>query len=109
MQGKEVEENKSHDNLPRTIFYELLQSDLPPEEKNFEHLWKEGQNLVGAGGETVANALSFTTFHLLNNPDKLKKLKDELEKAMPNKYEQWDLPAAEKLPYLSAVVNEGLR
>jgi hypothetical protein len=50
------------------------------------------------------------TFHLLSNPDKLKKLRSELEKAIPDV--SAPLPPIkdlEQLPYLTAVISEGLR
>jgi len=96
-------------SLQRTIFHELLESNLPPEEKSLERLWQEGQIVVGAGADTTANALTVSTFHLLDNPEKCRKLKAELEIAMPDKYAPARLGVIEKLPYLSAVLLEGLR
>lgn len=49
------------------------------------------------------------TYHLLANPDKLKKLKEELDLALPDP----DIPPTasqvEHLPYLTAVIQETLR
>ena len=56
-----------------------------------------------------AATLASLTFELLANPDKLRKLKDELAAAIPDPN---DIPTAtelEQLPYLSAVIQEGLR
>lgn len=39
----------NNDGPQRTIFHDLLESDLPPEEKSLERLWQEGQVVVGAG------------------------------------------------------------
>ncbi|EON70045.1 hypothetical protein W97_09313 [Coniosporium apollinis CBS 100218] len=92
-----------------TIFHELLNSDLPLWEKSLERLWQEGQVVVGAGADTTANALTVTTFHLLDNPDKLQRLKSELEMLMPDLCSPVKLRELEQLPYMSAVLSEGLR
>jgi cytochrome P450 len=55
-------------------------------------------------------SLSVLTFHLLSNPDKLKELCAELEEAIPDV--SAPLPPIkdlEQLPYLNAVISEGLR
>lgn len=83
-----------------TIFHELLNSDLPPWEKSLERLWQDGQVVVGAGADTTANALTVTTFHLLDNPDKLQRLKSELETLMPDPCSPVKLRELEQLPYM---------
>jgi cytochrome P450 len=92
-----------------TIFHEILNSDLPEKEKSFDRLWQDGTVTVIAGTLTTAAALSEITFHLLQQPEELRKLKSELTKAIP---EPGKLPATsklEQLPYLTAVIKEGLR
>jgi len=49
------------------------------------------------------------TYHLLANPSILRKLKTELLAAMPDPYVSTELAALEQLPYLTAVIREGLR
>jgi hypothetical protein len=93
-----------------TVFDEILNSNLSDYEKRPERLLEESQNIAVAGTETTAWTLSVLTFHLLSNPDKLKKLRAELEKAIPDV--SAPLPPIkdlEQLPYLTAVVSEGLR
>jgi cytochrome P450 len=125
-----IDENASavekDDGLPRTIFHSLLNSDLPASDKTVERLRQEGQLVVGAGSDTVANTLAVTTFHILDNPEKLAKLVEELEKAIPDPNEPAKLSVVEQLPYLvsdvflfsktlqlmpaqSGVIQEGLR
>lgn len=56
--------------------------------------------LLIAGMETTAQTLTAITYHLLTNPLILRRLKDELELAMPDPNQ---LPVASKLdslPYL---------
>ena len=53
--------------------------------------------------------MSVITFQLLANPDKLRKLKDELAVALPDPNTVPSSVELERLPYLSAVIQEGLR
>ncbi|RQM08076.1 hypothetical protein DH86_00001413, partial [Scytalidium sp. 3C] len=91
----------------KTIFNELLESDLPPREKSLERLKDEAIVIVGAGTDTVKYALSVACFHILNNPNIHKKLREELIQAMPNPRDTLALSELEPLPYLSAVIQEG--
>lgn len=82
---------------------------VPAEERSLDRLTDEGILFVVAGNETTGNALSVMTFHILNTPHILQSLTAELSTAIPNVdvLPQWrDL---ERLPYLSAVIKEGLR
>jgi cytochrome P450 len=83
-----------------TIFQALLDSDLPPQEKSADRLRDEGQTLVGAGSETTAKALSFITFYLLQDKNKLQRLRKELHSVMPTPNSQASLATLEQLPYL---------
>jgi cytochrome P450 len=64
---------------------------------------------VGAGTITTAHFLKTVSFHLLNKPEILHKLKVELASAIPNPGASVPLQQLEKLPYLSAVISEGFR
>ena len=44
---------KENDGI-RTIFHEILQSNLPPSEKTTERLGREAQAITGAGLETIS-------------------------------------------------------
>ena len=96
---KLTEEHKSL-GMNKTIIHELLESDLPPEEKAHGRVWQDAQILIGAGTETTANTLCTTHFHLLDNPPILSKLQQELRAAMPDKTEPAKLSVVEQLPYL---------
>jgi cytochrome P450 len=92
-----------------TVFHELLKTDqLPEQDKNLQHLVDEGQTVVQAGQVTTTHMLYTTTFHILDNPSVLRKLREELADAMPDG-KLAPLQKLEQLPYLSAVVSEGLR
>lgn len=63
-----------------------------------------------AGADTVGNTLMLGTFHLLQQPDKLEKLKRELLNAWPQLHgSEPKLRDLENLKYLNAVVKESLR
>lgn len=94
-----------------TIFHSILDSELPPEEKSVARLADEAQLLVMAGTTTTAWVFEVIHFWLLAKPETLRKLKDELKAAIPKPENvgHVPLPAIEALPYLTAVIKEGLR
>lgn len=93
-----------------TIFHTLLASPLlPPEEKTLTRLAHEGQVLVQAGTLTASWTLAVATFHLLDQPQILARLRDELEVAMPDSEGTVSLAELDQLPVLRAVVKETLR
>lgn len=84
----------------RTIFTELLDSDLPESEKSIDHLSDEAQVILGAGSMTTAHVMAVMTFHLLKNPDKLDRLCTELQGVMPDTpHTAPSLQKLEALPY----------
>lgn len=94
----------------RTIFYDMLANDqVRPQEKESQHLRTEAQAVMGAGTVTTAHLLAIVSFHLLDNPDILAKMQAELKTIMPSKDTKPQWQQLEQLPYLSAIVNEGLR
>lgn len=91
----------------RTVFHELLQSGLPPEELSVERLKHEAASITGAGIDTTKTTLALATFHILANPHVLERLQEELRRAVPDaSAPPPTLPELEKLPYLDAVVQE---
>ncbi|KAF1849264.1 cytochrome P450 [Cucurbitaria berberidis CBS 394.84] len=92
-----------------TIFASLLQSELELSDKETHRLADEAAAVVGAGTETTSWALSVMTYHLLTKPDILAKLTRELKAVVedPKQLPAW--PVLETLPYLGAVIQEGLR
>jgi len=65
--------------------------------------------MIGAGSETVAWALTTLVYYLIEQPSILRKLRAELEEAIPNPTAIPDSLYLEKLPYLTACVREGIR
>lgn len=102
------------DKVPRTtnhptIFNEILQSNLPPQEKSARRLSDEALTIVGAGLETTSWALTVASFYIINKPKVLQKLRDELREALPDSSSETDWRKLEKLPYLSACIQEAIR
>ncbi|KAF5500515.1 Cytochrome P450 monooxygenase sdnE [Colletotrichum siamense] len=93
----------------RTIFHMLRDSDLPPEEKTLQRLCDEAEILTGAGSETTAQTLTRILFYLKYVPDTLKRLREEIDAAMPRATEILCWADLQKLHYLNSVIREGLR
>jgi len=99
MERKETEEdieNTSH----RSIFHELRDSDLPPEEKTVGRLCEEAQILTGAGTETTAHTLANIAFYVLSDRTIVDALRAELKTVMPNPNSPFAWTTLEQLPYL---------
>ncbi|KAK2766809.1 hypothetical protein FQN54_006123 [Arachnomyces sp. PD_36] len=103
-----MERHRSGKKKEGTVFSTILDSDLPEAEKTAERLKDEGQSLVGAGSETTARSLSLVTFYLLRDKSILRRLRGELRTVDID--DPTDLLSRlEKLPYLTAIVQEGIR
>lgn len=81
-----------------------------PESKaiSTEELKSNSALFLIAGSETTATMLSGTTYALLKNPDVLKKLCEEVRGAFKSS-DEITFERVNHLPYLLAVLNEGLR
>ncbi|KAK1226931.1 hypothetical protein PQX77_010102 [Marasmius sp. AFHP31] len=112
-------------------FFELVQSDAPDEPKRapaiFDVFLRKGPegkktwtiprarlldectSLQVAGTDTVANACTIGTYHLLRNPQILVNLQRELDQTWPDRDSPMNLGQLEKLPYLTSVIKESLR
>ncbi|OLN86891.1 Trichodiene oxygenase 2 [Colletotrichum chlorophyti] len=91
------------------VFAELFDSDLPPEEKTTYRLTSEGAVMMIAGTETTSFTLTLITLYVLSNPRILEKLTRELRTVVKDPEHLPNWPTLEGLPYLGAVIAEGLR
>ena len=93
-----------------SLFRYIFDSDMPESERSDERLAKEAQVLLGGGTASTARTLTFISYYILANPHIHLRLKEELKDIMatyPQYVPSWaDL---EKLPYLQALIKEGLR
>lgn len=97
------------ERAPPTIIHAALTSDLRPQDKTLQPLLDRAFNILGAGAETTSWALSVIIYYLLTQPVTLRRLTAELMTVVrdPNQLPSWT--ELEKLPYLDAVIQEGLR
>jgi cytochrome P450 len=107
----QVDEIRNQKELPegRTIFHEIIRSDIPEPEKQTKRLTDEAMVILVAGSETTASTLAAITYHLLADRQLLNRLKAELGTVMP---EPNSLPIASKLdnlPFLNALIQETIR
>lgn len=97
---------------PPTLFHSIERSALPPHEKSAIRLQQEGTTMLFAGSETTARLLAHTIFHLLDNPNIVQRIKDELLEAMGDDEQIPDLKVLEKLRWLVKssliIMNPGL-
>ncbi|KAL8654589.1 MAG: hypothetical protein Q9226_003367 [Calogaya cf. arnoldii] len=121
----DLADNKKPDGQ-QTIFHDLSTNNaLIPEERTPERLAAKawllyllGQSLLCLvlmlltnlpSSQTVAHTLAVITYHIIANPDILRKLHDELASALPSDGSAPKWGKLEQLPYLSALIQEGLR
>ena len=98
------------DHKAKTIFSELLTNEnLSTADKSIDRLEQEGMSVISAGSNTTAHTLSTITYHVASNMSILSKLQQELGTASSQFEAQLTWTELEKLPYLTAVITEGLR
>ena len=93
-----------------SLFRHLLDSGMPECDKSVERLSREAQVLLGAGSASTARTLDFICYYILAKPGIHSRLQEELREVMagyPSIVPSWS--QLEKLPYLQAVIKEGLR
>lgn len=79
-----------------------------PKEVSDLQLAAHASDFVLAGSETTATALSTVTYYLLKTPPIMKMLSEEIRGAF-QKYEDITDRSTQRLPYLRAVILEGMR
>jgi cytochrome P450 len=92
----------------KTIFSEILESDLPASEKQVSRLKDEAGVIIGAGSDTIKHALTIASYHILSDKEIERTLVEELVKAMPDRDSTLTWAELETLPYLTAVLQEGI-
>jgi len=95
----------------KTIFHQLLdpvatEGHVVPD---VEDLTDEAFTILTAAADTTGNAMTVTSYYVISNPEIYHALTTELEKAFPSSTTKLDYATLEKLPYLTAVIKEGLR
>lgn len=89
------------------MIHAIAYSDLPQADKTFERVLEEVMTVTGAAYETTASALRLILFHVYTNKEILQRLRKEIA-ALPGRPHD-NLKQLEQLPYLTAVLTEGMR
>lgn len=87
---------KDHNN----IFDALVSPNVPEHEITLDRLEDESALLLGAGTETTARTIAVSMFHLMDNPDMGRRLREELRTVMETPTSKASWTDLEKLPYL---------
>lgn len=95
--------------IRNTMAYDILHSKLPPSEKTFDRIFEEIATVTGAAFETTASTLRLILFHVFSNKKILERLRIEITAATAKSPEPVHLQTLEQLPYLTAILMEGLR
>lgn len=89
----------------------LIARNKEPEKITNWNVFMVGLSNIAAGSDTTASSISGILYHLLKNPDKLQKLRDEMDEfaadgrlSSPVLFKE-----TQTMPYLQAVLKEGLR
>ncbi|KAK8126994.1 cytochrome P450 [Apiospora kogelbergensis] len=96
------------DNTQNTMVDAIANSNLPPAEKRPRRVLQEVGTTLGAGYETTASNLRLVLYHVYSNEAILRRLRRELD-GLGSTGELADLKQLQNLPYLRAVLTEGMR
>lgn len=91
------------------MLHAIIYSDLPAAEKTFDRVFEEVMTVTGAAFETTASALRLILYHVYSSEEILKRLREELASLPTGSEDPASLKQLEQLPYLTAVLTEGMR
>ena len=97
------------DMVQNTMVHAIVHSDLPPADKTFDRVFEEVATVTGAGFETTANTLRLILYHVYTSDEILRRLRKEIAPVPIQSSEPMALKRLEQLPYLTAVLMEGMR
>lgn len=83
----------------RTIFMEILDSDLPPKEKSVGRLNAEAFLVLGAGTDPTTRNLTVALYYILADKNILKRAREELKDVMPRPDSPVTVADLEALPF----------
>ncbi|CAE7032707.1 hypothetical protein P3342_006906 [Pyrenophora teres f. teres] len=94
---------------PRTLFDALANPEIPVQERTLERMKNESAVVLLAGLDTTARFLMVMTAYLVEFPDVLAKLREEMRGLEEKGVEKPSWTQLEGLPYLTAFIYESLR
>ena len=86
----------------------LMRNDKERKEMSQKEMETNALTIIVAGSETTATVLSGATFHLIKNPEVLRRVQEEVRKAFRSEKEI-DCTSVNHFEYLDAVLKESLR
>lgn len=90
---------------PKAIYPAIMSDpDVPLIEKSQSRLEDDAIFLMFAGTDAPSQTSAITLFHLINNPEKYQKLKDELLAAIPDVKAVPSLYQLEQISYLVSIM-----
>jgi hypothetical protein len=95
----DIKANSTNKRTRINLFTEALDR-LPKEEIETQRLADEALVLITAGSETTSRALATLIYHVLENPNILTNLQQELDAAIPDANTEVSYSRLEVLPYL---------
>ncbi|EME41071.1 hypothetical protein DOTSEDRAFT_178435 [Dothistroma septosporum NZE10] len=113
VEGVQQKMREKRDLGRETIFTTLLTDNGDkPEGYRIPTAWElkdEAYSVLVAASDTTGNAMTVAAFNVLHNQEIYRKLVAELEDHFPHQTTDLPFVELEKLPYLTAVIKEGLR
>lgn len=88
------------DSTKPDAYQTILNSSLPPQEKEVNRVAQEILTLLVGGSSSTSRLMTSMTFHLASEPTILARLREEIKLAMPDQSVMPDLEQLESLPYL---------
>ena len=110
VKAEKVSAQSTHIEERTLLFHHVINSDMPESELSVDRLSQEAQVLLGAGTTTTARTLDLISYYIISDGRIRSALQNDLKAIMSNY--PMDIPSwtqLEKLPYLHAVIKEGLR
>lgn len=91
------------------MLHAIIYSELPAAEKSFDRVFEEVMTVTGAAFETTASALRLILYHVYTSEEILRRLREEIAPLSTGFADPAPLKQLEQLPYLTAVLTEGMR
>lgn len=104
LEKKSKEVNDSVEKSKDSIFDALTGPNVPENEKTVDRLVDESALLLGAGTETTARSLAVSMFHVINDNEIGKKLREELKTILEKPTSKATWTELEHLPYLVSMM-----
>jgi cytochrome P450 len=97
--------NGKRESKKGTIFEQLTDPILPPEERTLARVGQETSVILQAGTESISRSLTIAAFHLAYQPSMREKLREELLSVLPTAGGTATWAQLEQLPYLVCITS----